>query len=345
MKCKSPVLFYMLIASLLLNACVPAVLVNNPNPNEVAKPQKLVVYSGRSESLVGPIIEQFKSATGIEVEVRWGSTPELAATLLEEGQNSPADLFFAQDPGGLGAVIDLLAPLPEEVTGRVDANLRDANGRWVGISGRARVVVYNVDKLSPAEIPNDMMEFTKPEWRGRIGWAPTNSSFQTMVTAMRQMWGEERTRHWLEGILANQPVEYEKNTTLVAGVAAGEVEVGFSNHYYLFRFLQEEGEGFKARNYFQNDAGPGSILMVAGAGVLETSQNKEAAVKFIDFMLSPVAQQYFATQTNEFPLVEGVLTARDLPNLDELNTPQIALSELADLKGTVDLLRQTGALP
>jgi iron(III) transport system substrate-binding protein len=345
MKPKISFIVYLFVVSLLLSACGPAVFAKSPSENEVPKPQKLIVYSGRSESLVGPIIEQFKSVSGIEVDVRWGGTPELAATLLEEGKNSPADVFFAQDPGGLGAVLDLLAPLPVEILEHVDPNFREINSRWVGISGRARVVVYNTDRIIPSDIPNDMMEFTNPEWKGRIGWAPTNASFQTMVTAMRNMWGEEKTSQWLEGIQANQPVEYDKNTALVAGVAAGEVDVAFSNHYYLYRFLQEEGDGFKARNFFQSGGGPGSLMMVAGAGILETSGNKEAAEKFIEFMLSPVAQQYFASQTNEYPVVEGVVTQHDLPALAELTSAQVSLSELSDLKGTVDLLRRVGVLP
>ena len=335
----------LLIASLALSACIPGVSANNPRTNDIDEQQKLVIYSGRSESLVGPIIEQFKVASGIDVDVRWGSTPELAATLLEEGKNSPADVFFAQDPGGLGAVINMLAPLPGDVTANIAPNLRDPSDRWVGISGRVRVIVYNPDRIDSADIPDDMMEFTNPEWKGRIGWAPTNASFQTMVTAMRKIWGEEKTRQWLEGILANQPVEYERNTMILAGVAAGEVDIGFSNHYYLYRFLQEEGEGFRARNHFQSGGGPGSLMMVAGAGVLETSKNKDAAVKYISFMLSPVAQQYFATQTNEYPLVEGVITPGDLPPLKDLISADVPLSELSDLKGTVDLLRQVGALP
>jgi iron(III) transport system substrate-binding protein len=335
----------MIIVGFVISGCNPGVLAGNQNPIENERQERLIVYSGRSETLVGPIIAQFEEASGIDVDVRWGSTPELAATLLEEGVNSPADVFFAQDPGGLGAVIDMLTPLPASVTDNLDPNLHDPENRWVGISGRVRVVVYNTDRISPEDIPNDMMEFTNPEWKGRIGWSPTNASFQTMVTAMRIMWGEEQTRQWLEGILANQPVEYERNTMILAGVAAGEVDVGFTNHYYLYRFLQEEGENFKARNYFQSGAGSGSLMMVAGAGVLETAKNKEAAIKFINFMLSPVAQQYFATQTNEYPLVEGVITPRDLPLLSEVISTDIKVSELTDLMGTVDLLRHVGALP
>lgn len=307
----------------------------------------LVVYSGRSESLVAPIIEQFSQATGIDVQVRYGSTPEIAAALLEEGANSPADVFFAQDPGGLGAVSNagLLAPLPEGILNRVPEAFRAPGGDWVGISGRARVVVYNTETLSPADLPDDIEGFTDPAWSGRIGWVPSNGSFQAMVTAMRSVWGEERTAEWLRGIVANQPVAYEGNTAVVAAVAAGEVEVGFVNHYYLYRFLAEEGEDFAARNYFLPSGGPGSLVMTAGAGRLASSQHPANAERFIEFMLSTVAQQFFASQTFEYPLVEGVSIAPGLTPLAELNALDIELADLADLEGTTALLNEVGVLP
>jgi iron(III) transport system substrate-binding protein len=295
--------------------------------------------------LVGPIVEQFEADTGIDVEVRWGNTAELAATLLEEGPNSPADVLFAQDPGGLGAVAGMLAPLPEDVLTQVDPRFRDPEGRWVGISGRARVVVYNTETLSPETLPQSLWDFTDPQWKGRIGWAPTNTSFQTMVTAMRIAWGEAKTREWLEGILANDATVYEKNTPIVAAVGAGEIDVGFVNHYYLYRFLQEEGEAFPARNHFLPSGGPGSLVMVAGAGVLASSERQEPAHRFLDFMLSPEAQEYFATQTFEYPLVEGASVHRELELLSELNAPAVDLADLADLRGTVSLLNEVGALP
>ncbi|MFQ5592527.1 MAG: iron ABC transporter substrate-binding protein [Anaerolineae bacterium] len=312
-----------------------------------ANPGALIVYSGRSESLVGPIIEQFAEATGIEVEVRYGKTAEMAATLLEEGQNSPADIFFAQDPGGLGAVAEtgMLAPLPEDILATVDPRFRSPDGLWVGISGRARVIVYNTERVSPKDLPDDIWDFTDPKWSGRIGWAPTNGSFQTMVTGMRQVWGEEKTREWLEGIQANKPGVYPKNTPIVAAAGAGEIDVGFVNHYYLYRFIQEEGETFRARNYFLPGSGPGSLVMVAGAGRIATGPNEANALKFIEFMLSPVAQQYFASQTFEYPLVEGVRTHRELTPLSELNAIDVDLADLADLQGTVQLLSDVGALP
>ena len=312
---------------------------------EEADPGELVIYSGRSESLVAPIIEQFAKASGIDVSVKYGSTSEIAATILEEGENSPADIFFAQDPGGLAAVEDMFATLPGDVLDRVPANFRSPNGKWIGLSGRARVIVYNTERVSPDDLPSDLRGFTDPKWRGRIGWPPTNGSFQTMVTAMRVMWGEDETRAWLEGIQANEPILYAKNTPTVQAVAAGEVDVGFVNHYYLYRFLAEEGEDFAARNAHLSGGGPGSIILVAGAGVLDGAENSENAIKFIEFMLSTVAQQYFAGSTHEYPLIEGVNVNRLLTPLEEINAPQIDMADLGDLEGTLDLLRDTGILP
>lgn len=307
--------------------------------------QSLTIYSGRSESLVGPIIEQFTNATGIEVSVKYASTSQMAATLAEEGSNTPADVFFAQDPGGLGSVETMLHTIPQEILDKVPTWARSPEGRWVGISGRARVIVYSTENVSSDDMPSDLWGFTDPKWKGRIGWPPTNASFQTMVTAMRQMWGEDRARQWLEGIQSNDPTVYEKNTPTVAAAGAGEIDVGFVNHYYLYRFLAEEGEGFAARNHHLTAGGPGSLIMVAGAGILSASDNSENAAKFLDFLLSPVAQQYFAGQTYEYPLVEGVNVNRLLTPLSEINQPTIGMGDLSDLKGTQEMLRSVGILP
>ena len=305
----------------------------------------LVVYSGRSESLVGPVIEQFAEATGIDVAVKYGETPQIAATLLEEGRNSPADVFFAQEPGGLGAVGEMLSTLPDDVINAVPVWARSPDMRWVGISGRARTVVYNRDKLTVDDLPNSIWDFTDPLWAGRIGWAPANASFQTMITAMRAMWGDGRTREWLQGIQANNPAVYPRNTPIVAAAAAGEIDVGFVNHYYLHRFIQEDGEDFGARNHYLANGGPGSLVMVAGAGILKTAENRPNAERFMRFLLSTVAQQYFAGQTFEYPLVEGVTTHRLLVPLSAINKPDLDLGFLSDVKGTQALLREVGIIP
>lgn len=337
---KNILLLPFLIAALLLSACTPAA--GAPVP---AVSNNLVLYSGRSENLAGPLIEQYQEASGARVDVRWGGSSELAAVLLEEGEKSPADLFYSQEPGALGATLDMLAPLPDDILERVDERFRDPEGRWVGVSGRARVVVYNTQALSPADLPADIWDFSDPRWKGRLGWSPTNASFQTMVTAMRVAWGEEKTRRWLESMAANQPVAYSSNAPIVAAVGAGEVEAGFVNHYYLYRFLEEEGPGFAARNYFLPGGGPGSLVMVSGAGVLKTAANPEAAHEFLRFLLSPTAQQYFADQTVEYPLIEGIALHPDLLPLSGLHSIAINPADLADLSGTLDLLHETGVLP
>jgi len=315
------------------------------SPTEVSG--SVTVYSGRSEELVQPVLDDFEAATGIEVNVRYGDTAELAATILEEGGNSPADLYFAQDAGALGALAaeGRLAELPDEILQLVPSQYRSPSGLWVGISGRARVVAYNTDVLSPDDLPGSILDFTDPQWDGRIGWAPTNGSFQAFVTALRLTEGEEEARAWLEGILDNNPTEYPNNTTAVDGVANGEVDVAFVNHYYLYRFLEEQGMGFPARNYFLDAGDPGALVNVAGAAVLDSADHPDAALKLIEYMLSQEGQQYFSDETYEYPLVEGVEPSFDLLPLSEIDPPDIDLSDLDDLEGTLDLLRETGALP
>ena len=317
---------------------------------ELTGSNRLVVYSGRSESLVEPIIDQFREATGIDVEVRYGKTAELAGVLLEEGENSPADVFYAQDPGGLGAIqaAGLLAQLPEDILATVPERFASPSDEWVGISGRARTLVYNTEAIADPEtqLPEDLWGFTTPEWKGRLGWAPTNGSFQAMVTAMRASWGDEKTAEWLQGIQANEPTVFDGNTPIVAAAGAGEIDAGFVNHYYLYRFLAEDGPDFAAQNYFLPGGGPGSLIMVSGAGLLKSAANPENGQKFVDFLLSVPGQQYFASQTVEYPVVEGVTTVSGLPALAELDelAIDIDLAQLADLAGTQEMLLELGII-
>ena len=314
-------------------------------PAAAEDPGELVIYSGRSESLVDPIIQQFKDTTGIEVQVKYAGTGALAATLLEEGDKSPADVFYAQDPGGLAAVSEMMTHLPSDIIEMTPEWARAEDGHWVGITGRARVVVFGTENLNEDDLPDDLWGFTEPEWKGRVGWAPTNGSFQAMVTALRVGWGEERTAEWLRAMVANDVQIYPKNTPQVAAAAAGEIDVGLVNHYYLYRFIAEEGEDFGARNAHLRGAGPGAIVLVSGAGILETAENADNAEAFIRFLLSKVGQQYFAGNTFEYPLVEGVRPSVLLTPLADIEQPEITLADLADLAGTQELLQKVGALP
>lgn len=344
---RLPVVFATLVtaAALLLAGCTTAAQ-PAPPASGGADQGPLIVYSGRNENLIGPLIERFREDTGLAVEVRYGDTAELAATILEEGDRSPADVYLAQDAGALGALAAAgrLAPLPDEILQRVDARFRDPDGRWVGLSGRARVVVYHTLTLEPEDLPDSIYGFTDPAWRGRIGWAPTNGSFQAFVTALRLTDGEEAARDWLEGIQANEPRVYANNTAIVQAVGAGEIEVGLVNHYYLYRFLAEEGEDFPARNYTPRAGGAGAMMNVAGAGVLGTSTRREAAEAFLRYMLSEDAQRHLSEETFEYPLASGVAPHPLVTPLEELAVPDIDLGSLADLEETLRLLQGVGVL-
>jgi iron(III) transport system substrate-binding protein len=310
------------------------------------KSNSLVIYSGRSEKLVAPIIEQFALTSGFNVQVKYGKTAEIAATIMEEGNNSPADLFFAQDPGGLGVLEanDMFIELPQQVVSLVPYGKKSETNQWVGITGRARTLVHNTD-IAKEDLPNDLWELVNNNrWKGRIGYAPTNGSFQAMVSAMRAEWGEAKTEEWLKALLTLEPLIYPKNTPQVAAAAAGEIDIGLVNHYYVHRFIADEGDAFKARNHHLPSGGPGSIVLVAGAGILKTAKNQENAILFLKYLLSPVGQQYFASQTYEYPLVEGIKTNRILTPLENINGPQISYTKMNDLQGTIDLLTKVGAL-
>jgi len=306
----------------------------------------LTVYSGREEELVAPLFEKFTDATGVDVEVRYGDSAELAATIAEEGDNSPADVFFAQDPGSLGAVDPQLEELPQATLDRVAARFRDAEGRWVGTSGRTRVLAYNTDRVQESDLPASVLELTRPEWKGRVGVAPTNASFQAFVTAMRLSLGDERTREWLEALRANGAKTYEKNLPIVEAVVAVEVDVGLGNHYYLALVKEEQPDAPVANHLFE--AGdPGTLVSVAGAGVLASTDQRDDAEAFVEFLLSEDAQRFYVDQAeeNEYPLVAGIDPPAGLVPLDEIQGPDVELTAFgAELESTVELLRETGWL-
>jgi iron(III) transport system substrate-binding protein len=308
--------------------------------------ETLVVYSGRSEGLIGPILEQFTAETGVQVEVRYGGTAEMAATILEEGDNSPADVFIAQDAGALGALAAAgrLSQLPSDILERVPAEFRSDEGLWVGLSGRARVLVYNTELVTEDQLPDSILELTQPEWQGRVGWSPSNGSLQAQVTAMRVLLGEEATREWLEGMVANGAVAFENNDAIVQAVINGEIPVGLVNHYYVFEFKEQIPDAPIALHYFPG-GDVGSLINVAGAGVVNTSDQPGLAQRLILYLLGLNAQQYFSETTAEYPLVEGVAANPDVKPLEEIQAPDIDLSDLSDLQTTLDLLRDTGALP
>jgi iron(III) transport system substrate-binding protein len=306
----------------------------------------ITVYVGRSQALVEPLLNQFAEASGIGIRVRYGDGTDLVLGILEEGANTDVDVFYGQDVGALGALKEdgLLAPLPTTILDKVDPAFRSSEGLWVGISGRARVIVYNTDRVDPATLPDTILDYTDPRWNGRIGIVPRSDGFPEFVTALRVSRGETFALQWLKDLKANNPRTYPNNLAAIQAVANREIEVAFLNHYYLYRFLAEQGEGFKARNYFFDNGDLGGLFLVSGAAALKSSDNPEAARKFIEFLLSERSQQYFADHDYEYPLAGGTPNAA-LPNIDALRAPDIDLSDLGDLRGSLDMMRQAAILP
>ena len=317
-------------------------------PLAAADEHVLTVYSGRNESLIGPLLDQFVEDTGIEVAVLYGGTSVVANQILTEGTNSPADVFIAQDGGALGALAaaGMLSALPEDVLNLVaEPAFVSPDGVWVGLSGRARVLVYSPESLEEAglELPDSILDLGGEEWRGRVGWAPTNASFVSNVTAMRVLLGDCDTEDWLAAMIANDVQSYPKNTPIVKAVIDGEIVAGLVNHYYLFRFLAEDPD-ITASLHFFPDGDPGALINVAGAAILHSSEQPQRALQLVEYLLSDSAQAYFAAKTYEYPLVATVEPSVDLPALADIESPEIDLSDLDDLQGTLEMIEDSGAL-
>lgn len=307
--------------------------------------ETLTVYSGRSESLVAELFAQFTAQTGIALDVRYGDSGELASLILTEGDASPADVYFSQDAGALGALSEagLLAALPSDVLEQVDERFRSTSGEWVATSGRVRVVVYNPDLVpTPPATIDDLLD---PQWKGAIGYAPTNASWQSFVTALRVIRGEDGARTWLEGFAANEPVAYEKNGVVRDAVNTGEVALGLVNHYYLYEKIAAEGtEAVVAKNHYFVNGDVGGLVNVAGVGMLASGAKQEVVLEFVRFLLSAQGQQYFVDRTFEYPMSGGVAPNSNLPKFDELNPPAIDLSDLSSIEATQQLLEEVGLL-
>jgi iron(III) transport system substrate-binding protein len=306
----------------------------------------LVVYSGRNQDLVGELFERYQKDTGAKLEIRYGDSSDLAATLLEEGENSPADVFVSQDAGALGAVQaeGLLAALPQPLLGRVEERFRSDEGRWVGLTGRARTIAYDKRELKPRDLPQSAFDVPTKEWRGRVGWAPTNPSFESFVTAMRKLHGDDRARAWLEEMVGNDTKAYPNNIAVRDAIANGEIDIGLINHYYVAEAVAAEGEDYPVGVFFPPGRDVGALINVSGAAILNGSKRTEEARKLIDYLLSRTGQEYFANVTKEYPLASGVQPDPALEPFEQINAPDIDLSDLAGLQETVKLIQETGAL-
>lgn len=305
----------------------------------------LVIYSGRNQGLVEPLLKKLEESLDTKVEVRYGDSAELSAQILEEGGNTQAGLFFSQDAGALGALSkeNRLAELPQATLDKVDSAYRGDKGDWVGVSGRVRVLGYHPAKVPTP--PNSVHDLVKPEWKDKVGYAPTNASFQAFVTGLRILEGDDAARAWLQGLKANGAKAYQNNIEVLSAVDTGEVSIGLLNHYYWYERVAEKGEAaVTARMHYLPAGDPGGLVNVAGVGLLKGADEKTAgyAQQAADFLLSEEAQRYFADETKEYPLAAGVKAADGMPALETLDPPKIDLGKLDSLKETLAMIQGVG---
>ena len=306
---------------------------------------ELQVYSGRGEALVGELVNYIQDQyPDFTLNVRYQASTDLANQILTEGRNSPADVFYSVNSGSLGLLTDedRTQQLPQNVRSMVPGQFRDPNGRWVGTSGRARSIPYNTNAFNENQIPNDIFAFpNQGRFSGAMGWAPTYGSFQAFITAMRILNNNQRTRQWLSGMQEQNVQSYSDEFLIAQAVADGEIQAGFTNHYYIQRVLDARPNAPLATAFTQNDAG--SVFNVAGAAVLDTAGNQQLAANFVRHLLSAEAQDYFARTTMEYPLVPAVEPVGALPPIDQLNPPEnLDLTQLSNLEPTIRLMREVG---
>lgn len=307
---------------------------------------KLVIYCGRGQALVEPLIEDFRKQTGIEVLVKYGDTNQLASTLREEGEKSPADLFWAQDAASLGHLTHagLFATLPDTITSRVAPQFRSKSGVWVATSGRARVLAYSPARVKKSDLPQSIFDLTDPKWKGRIGWAPTNASFKAFVAAMITQHGVDKTRQWLEGMKKNDAKVYPKNSPIISALAAGEIDLGLPNHYYLLREKAKD-PNYPVEQTFFKAGDVGNLLMVSGIGRLKSAKHVRSAERFIAFLLTAEsAQKFFAAADMEYTAVKGVAGPPNLGGQEKLDqyAPKIDMDQLDKLEEVQKLLLEVG---
>ncbi len=313
-------------------------------PAAAATDEGLTVYSGRTENLIQPLLDSFAEETGATVDVRYFDSADLALLVEQEGERSPADVFISQSPGALGYLNDLgvLTELEPEVLDLVPEEFRATDGRWVGMSGRVRTLVYNSEAVDPAELPDSVFDLTDPAYAGRVGVPPTNGSFQDFVTALRETEGDEAAQAWLEGMAANGSPTYSDNTATLQAVAAGEVDFGLVNHYYNYRALAED-PSLPTVNHFFAAGDIGNLNIVTGVAVLESSDDAELANDFVEYMLADEAQTFFSQETFEYPLVEGVAPGTELPPITDLGIATFDVNSLGGgLARTQELIAESG---
>jgi len=263
---------------------------------------ELVVYSARHYGQEAAF-EAFTKKTGVQVKVFNAGTNELFERLRAEGDKTPADVLVTVDAGNLwnAARAGLLARVDSPtLEANIPPHLRDPEGRWFGLTVRARTIMYHVNRVRPAEL-STYEALGDPRWKGRLCLRPASYIYtQSMLATMIKRWGEARTEEIVRRWMANQPTLINSDTKILEAIAAGQCDVGITNHYYLARLVAKDPK-FPVAPFWANQQTTGTHVNISGAGVTAHARNREHAIRFLEFLSSPEAQQLFADLSFEYP--------------------------------------------
>jgi iron(III) transport system substrate-binding protein len=323
-----------------LSLCVPLLAACSDEPT-------LVVYNAQHEQLLEELAPAFEDETGIKVELRNGSDLQLSNQLVQEGDASDADVFLTENSPAMSQVeaASLFDELPADILDVVPEQYRPTSGLWTGFVARSTVLVYNTDTVEESDLPPSILDLAEPEWADRICFSPAGADFQAIVAAILELEGEDATRAWLEGIKENGTT-YDGNNVVLEEVDSGECEVGIVYHYYWARDRAESGDvSDHSAQYYFTDQDPGAFVSVSGAGVLASSDMKDEAQQFVEFLVSEEGQQIIAdSYALEYPLNPAVdLDDDGVKPFGELQPPQVNVSDL-DSNAVVDLMTEVGFL-
>jgi iron(III) transport system substrate-binding protein len=334
---KTPLLsLLMLSATLLLSAC-----------GSVKGGSVLTVYSGQHEQTTARLVAAFERQTAVKVDLRSADEATLGNQIEQEGQNSPADVFYAENTPVLEALSKqgLFATVRPTTLAAVPHRYDSAQGRWVGVSARVSALVYNTTKLTPAQLPGSILELAEPRWSGKLGFAPSETDFQPLLSAILKIDGTATAERWLKGLQANGRI-YPDNETVVNQVDNGESAIGPINSYYWYRLRDEKGAThMRSALHYYTPGDPGDLVDISGAAVLKTSTHRSAAQDFLAFLVSRSAQTLIAhSHSYEYPLRPGVNPAPGLRALTTLSPAALTPAELGDGGAALTLEQKLGLL-
>ncbi len=306
----------------------------------------LTIYCGRPEPLMAPLFDGFGERTGVSFVVRYGDSWPLAEELVRESTSMPAGVFVAQDAAALGSLSrkGLLLELPMEIVQQVEPRFAgtEAKHDWVGLSARARAVVYDPATTPPATLPNTLEELVDERHKGRFGFAPSNASFQAQLALYRVLKGPEALAELLRALRSNAAKLYADNGEVVQAVARGEIAFGLVNHYSVWRESSELPAG-RVATAFMRGPGAAGFVNAAGIGILADDPR---AFDLVRFLLSAEAQRRFADEAYEYPLAKGIPPREGLPPFSTLRIPTFDFADVAAVTSDTDqAMRKVGLLP